>query len=135
MQALLSPELSKALSGGVISATINPDTGSPVPSGAKSADPYDNKKSSAALLIVIIVITLIIFITIVSYYDMLREKLVYDRTVRIADIEVVAPTHEQRSKILIVAKESYMATVDFAIWVTLLAAVLLPVLFYIYYQL
>jgi len=62
------------------------------------SDSDNNGKVSIPLMIVSIVITLIIFIMIVSYYDVLREKLIYDHTRRISSNVRIAPTLENEKR-------------------------------------
>jgi hypothetical protein len=86
-------------------------------------------------MIVSIVVTLIIFIIIVSYYDVFREKIIYSHSSRIAKDIRVASTSEERDKIVAVAKESYHATIDYAVMVTIIGFVSLPPLLYMYSKL
>lgn len=134
----ITPGLDTGVFGGVIASNALS-----VPRGyrgvARKRRPDINEnngsKVSPSLMIVSIIITIIIFIVAVAYFDLIREKLVYEHTARVAQNKLVAPTDEDRQRILLVADEAYSATKDFTVVVTVLAFVLLPILFYVYQSL
>lgn len=102
---------------------------------ANTPDEKSDSKTSPPLLIVSIIITLIIFITLIAYFELVREKLVYERTLLLAESPLVAETQRERDRIALVADQSYAAARDFAIIVTIMAFILLPILFWVYQKL
>ena len=95
----------------------------------------DDSKTSIPTMVVTILITLVIFVVIVSYYDLLKERIVYNHARTISRNNNVAPTPDEAAKIVTIAEESYYATIDFAVIVTLIALIVLPLLFYMYSRL
>ena len=140
MQSITTPVAVPGIYGGVIASTSTQ-----IPKGYKkikgrtpnnsSEDSPKTSKTPALLLIVTIIITLIIFIAFVSYYDVFREKLVYDHTLKLSKNSIIAPTNADRKRMVIIAAEAYETAVEFAVFVTILSLIMLPILFYIYYML
>lgn len=102
---------------------------------ANTPDEKTDSKTSPSLLIVSIIITLIIFITLIAYFELVREKLVYERTLMLAESPLVAETQKEKERIALVADQSYSAARDFAIVITIMAFILLPILFWVYQKL
>ncbi|CAK7994993.1 Hypothetical protein POVR1_LOCUS511 [uncultured virus] len=94
-----------------------------------------NNKTSAALMVVVILITIVIFAVVISFYDVAREKIILRRTLEISRNINVAPTPDDVDRIRVTARASYRASIDFAIFATLVAVVTLPILFCAYSRL
>lgn len=92
-------------------------------------------KTSSSLMIVSILITIIVFVVVIAYFDLLREKLVYERTIRVTGSGLIAPEKKDRDRIRLIAEETYASVLDFVISVTIIAFITLPVLFYVYMRL
>jgi Na+/alanine symporter len=134
----LSPDL--GVYGGVIATTVEPLriprsfrlSKSTRGSRQSSIDrETDGNKNSVGMMVITIIITLIIFVTVISYYDLLREKIVYDHTKKLSSDPDVVKTPSERRRLLTIAAETYQSSIDFAAVVTVMAVIMLPILFVI----
>ena len=136
--ATYPPALNESIFGGVIASDVlRPPAVTPSKENKKSTPGETNPaqqdgKTSPMLMVISIIITLIVFVVAIAYFDIVREKIVYRRTMYALRSDLIAPTEKDRKRIKLIADETYSSAKEFAVTVTIIAFILLPPLFYAY---
>lgn len=87
------------------------------------------------MLMVVVFITIIIFVTVISAYDIIREKITNIYAKQALRDKRSGNKKEDLERTIIANEKAYDATVTFGIFSIMLSMGILPILFVVYYKL